>query len=80
MKNLFYLIILLLGFPVGYYLAHIAKEEIKKWRKRLLGLCSVCLVSAVGISFTGFEYKFPVILSLFFIMIVSLVIVWKSYN
>ena len=65
MKNLLYLLILLLGFPVGYYLAHIARDEIKKWRKRLIGVGVVCLVGAVGISFTEFEYKFPVILSLF---------------
>ena len=79
MKNLLYMLILLLGFPVGYYLAYITKDEIKKWRGRLIGLGVVCLISAVGISFTGFGYKFPSMMSLFFMLIVNLVVVWKSY-
>jgi len=79
MRTIFYILILLAGFPVGYYLSYICKDEIKNWRKRFLALSIVALIGAVGISFTGFEYKFPVIMSLFFIIITCLTVIYKSY-
>ena len=79
MRTILYILILLSGFPVGFYLSKICKDEIKNWRGRLIGLGAVCLASAIGISFSNFVYKFPVIMSLFFMIIVSLVIIYRSY-
>lgn len=81
-QNLFYLILLLLGFPLGIFLSKLCREEIKKWRKRLFIISVLSLLIAVIISFIPFsifEYKFPVIISLFFIIITCLTIAWKSY-
>lgn len=76
--NLFYLLLLLAGFPVGLLLAKLCKDEIKKWRKRLFIISAILLISIIVVSFLNFEYKFPVIISLFFVIIVCLTIVWKS--
>ena len=76
--NLFYLVILLIGFPAGLFLSKLCNDEIKSWKGRFIGISVLCLSLAIGVSFTGFEYKSSVILSLFFIIIVNLVIVWKS--
>jgi len=78
-QNLFYLVLLLLGFVNGILLARICKEEIKKWKKRLFIMSIVSLGLIVVISFLNFEYKFPVIISLFFMIITCLTIVWKSH-
>lgn len=76
--NLFYLLLLLAGFPAGLLLAKLCKDEIKKWRKRLFIISAILLISIIVVSFLNFEYKFPVIISLFFVIIVCLTIVWKS--
>ncbi len=81
-QNLFYLILLLLWFPTGLILARLCKEELKNWRKRLFIITIISLIIAVGvsfISFNSFTYKFPVIISLFFIIITCLTIIWKSH-
>lgn len=79
MKNIFYILLLLLGFPIGYYLSRLCKDEIKKWRKELTAICIISLLVAVGIAFTQFQYKFPIILTCFFIIITFLTIIWKSH-
>lgn len=81
-QNLYYLLLLLAGFPTGLILAKLCKDEIKKWRKRLFIMIISSLILAVVVSFVSFEsfiYKFPVIISLFFIIIVCLTIIWKSH-
>ena len=82
LTNLYYLVLLLVGFPVGLFLAKLCKEEIKVWRKRLIIISILSLIFAVLVSFIPFTiylYKFPTIISLFFIIIVCLTIIWKSY-
>jgi len=79
LSNLFYLILLLVGFPTGLLLAYLCKDEIKAWKKRLFILSAISLISIVVVSFLNFEYKLPVIISLFFIIIVCLTIVWKGH-
>lgn len=82
MQTLFYLLLLLAGFPTGLILARLCREEIKNWRKRLFVISIISLIIEVGVSFipfNSFTYKFPVIISLFFIIITCLIIVWKSY-
>ena len=56
-KELIYLIIILLGIPAGLFLAKICKEEIKNWRKRLKILIAGCFVVIVAVFFLDFEYK-----------------------
>jgi len=82
LQNLLYLLLLLAGFPAGLILAKLCKEEIKAWRKRLSVISIVSLILAVIASFIPFSfflYKLPVIISLFFIIITCLTIIWKSY-
>lgn len=81
-ENIIYLLILIAGFPAGLILAKMCKDEIKSWRKRLIIISVICLIGAIAASFLPpsiFEYKLPVIITLFFIIITSLTIVWKSH-
>lgn len=81
LQNLYYLILLLLGFPAGLLLAWLCKDEIKKWRGRMFLISVLSLVLIIILSFLSFEfylYKIPTIISLFFIIIVCLTINWKS--
>ena len=83
LTNLYYLILLIAGFLVGLFLAKLCKEEIKTWRKRLFIISTICLILTIVVGFTPitiYLYKFPAIISLFFIIIPCLTIIWKSYN
>lgn len=80
MQNLLYTLILLAGFPAGYLLAYLCRDELVAGRRWFIMLSIISLISAVIISFTGFYLKFSAILALFFIIIISLIAVWKSYN
>jgi hypothetical protein len=71
---------LLAGLPIGYLLAWLARDELVAGKKGFLALAAVSLIAAVIISFTGFFLKFSVVLALFFIIIISLIAVWKSYD
>ena len=79
LQNLFYLLLLIIGFPFGIYLAKICKEEINNWRGRLFLISVICLIGIIAIVFVDFLYKIPIIISLFFIIIVCLTINWKAY-
>ena len=81
LTNLYYTLLLLAGFAVGLFLAKLCKDEIKAWRKRLFIISGISLLLAIIVSFIPIEiylYKFPTIISLFFIIIVCLTINWKS--
>ncbi len=83
LTNLFYLLILLLGFPTGFLLAYLCKDEIKKWRKKIFFISAISLILIIKISFISIErylYKIPTIITLFFVIIMCLTINWKSYN
>lgn len=80
MQNLLYVLILLAGLPAGYFLAYLCRDELIKGRTWFLALSAVCLISAVIISFIGFLFKFSIILTLFFIIIISLIATWKGYD
>ncbi len=81
-SNLYYLILLLAGFPAGLLLARLCRDEIKNWKKRLFIISIMSLILAIVVSFIPFDifiYKFPVIVTLFFIIITCLTIAWKTY-
>jgi len=80
MQNLLYALILLAGFPAGYLLAWLCRDELVAGKKWFFLLAVVSLVGAVVLSFISFAFKFISILSLFFIIIISLVAVWKSHD
>ena len=79
LQNLLYLLILVVGFPVGLFLAKLCKEELNAWRTRLFIISVLSLIGIIVITFTSFLYKIPIIISLFFIIIVCLTINWKGY-
>jgi len=79
---IFYFIIIALAFPSGIVLAKLCKDEIKNWRKRLLLMSVISLIIAIIVYYFNFEileYKIPIIVGLFFIIINCIVIVWRSY-
>ena len=79
-QNLLYLILLILGFVFGIILSKLCKDEIKKWKGRLFFMSGASLLLIVVVSFTGFAYKFPVMIGLFFIIITCLTVIWKGYS
>ncbi len=79
-KELIYTLILIAGIPAGLVLAKVCRDEIKNWRKRLWLISIICLTLAIIIIFLNFEYKIPSIITLIFILITSMVIIWKSHR
>lgn len=80
MQNLLYALILLAAFPAGYLLAWFCRDELVAGKKWFALLASVSLIAAVIISFASFSFKFLAVLSLFFIIILCLMAIWKSYD
>ena len=83
LTNLFYVLLLLVGFPVGIFLSKLCKEELKSWRKRLFVIVIVAFALIIIMAFIPFgiyQYKIPTIITLFFIIIVNLTIIWKSHD
>lgn len=79
MKTLLYILILLLGFPTGYILSNICKDEIKNWKKRLIAITLISFILIILVSFLNFIYKISIIMSLFFIIITCLIIIYRSH-
>lgn len=78
LSNLLYLLVLIIGFPTGLLLAHLCMEEVKAWKKKLFIMSGISLLFIIIVSFLEFSYKFPVIISLFFVIIVCLTMGWKK--
>jgi len=80
-KTFLYALLLALGFPSGIFLARLCKDEINHWRGRMFIMILLCLTLILILSFirsTVFFYKSSVILSLFFILITCITILWES--
>jgi len=77
-KEFLYFAIVILGIPAGLLISKLCKDEIKSWRKRLISMGIISLVGGVVVFFTSFEYKIPVVISLFFIIIFCFVIILKN--
>ena len=82
MQNLLYVLILIISFPVGYWLAWLARDELIAWKKKytLIAILSVLLTIPVAFISIFNLIKLPVILTLFFIAIISLMAIWKSHD
>lgn len=79
-KELLYLVLLALAFPSGIYLAKVCREEIVKWRKRMITLAGACFFIGIGLLLSNFRYRFAYFIGLVFVMLTFLIIVWKSYR
>ena len=80
LSNLLYTIIILAGFPAGLILAGLCNEELKSWKKRLTILSLISLLISIAVYLTDFEFKIPIVITLFFIVIACLTIIWKGVN
>jgi len=70
--------VLILGIPCGIFLEKTCKDEIKVWRKRILGLTITSLIFSIGILFTNFQFKIPISLTLIFMILVFLTMILRS--
>ena len=77
-ETLIIAIILASAFPVGLLLAYLCKEELVMGRKWFKMISWACLVVIFVLLFVFRNY--PVILTLSYIAIVSLISVHKSFN
>jgi len=79
-KELLVIVVLISSFPLGYLLAYLCRDELVQGRKWFLSLAVLSLISSFFVVFLNFKGKFAVILSLFYIAIVSLISLYLSYN
>lgn len=79
MKNILLIGILLLAFPAGYLLAWLARDELLAGRKWFLALAIFSILAAIPVAYYV-SFRLPVILTLFFIAIICLIAIWKSYD
>ena len=75
---LFYIIILIAAIPTALILSRMCRDEIKSWRKRLMIMSIICLILSIMLAIIDFKYKIPIIITLFFIIITNLTIIWES--
>ena len=82
MQNILYVAILVAAFPVGYLLAWLARDELVSWKKWYILLDVISVVLTIPVAFISALslVKLPVVLTLFFIAIISLMAVWKSHD
>jgi len=79
-KELLTTIVLISAFPLGYLLAYLTGDELVDGRKYFILLFVFSLIASLIVAFLNFSSKLAVILTLFFIAIVSLISAWKSYD
>ena len=80
LENLLYVLIILLGFPVGLFLANLCKDEIKSWKKRLNLISLISLIFIIILLFLNFQFKKPIVITLLFIITTNLAIVLAKIN
>jgi len=80
LTNLIYLLILIVGFPAGIILSNLCKDEIKAWRFRLFSLSVISFIILIVLLFMNINYKIPIIVTLFFIIITCLTIIWRTHQ
>ena len=72
--------VLLLALPLGYLLAWLTREELVQGRLAFALLIPASAVLAAAFLFLGIEPKLPMVFSLLFIFMVSIVCMLKSYD
>ena len=76
--KILFAMIVLAGIPVGLFLSSLCKEELRSWKKRFIYLSIISFIFSLLLFFTNFEFKIPIIITLFFIKSILLTIVFKS--
>lgn len=78
LKEVMYVLLVVLGFFAGFIILKLCKDEVKKWRKRFLFIFAALFLFMVIVYFLEFEYKTSVILALAFSMAYCLpIIFWR---
>ncbi|MEK6914292.1 MAG: hypothetical protein AABW83_01450 [Nanoarchaeota archaeon] len=75
-------LVLLLAFPTGIILSKFCQDELKSWKNKFKIILIISLILSIISIISKFEYKIPITLSLFFIVITMFVLILKSdkYN
>lgn len=73
-------VIIISSLPIGYLLSYLCKDELVSGRKWFIILGILSLVASLLVAFFSFSSKLAVILTLFYLAIISFVSVWKSYD
>jgi hypothetical protein len=73
-KELFYLIVILLGIPTGLILKRLCSDEIKNWKSRIKTGILAVIILILFLLFADFEYRVPIIVSLSFFIVSNIVI------
>jgi len=79
-KEVFYIIVVLLGTVNGAILSKLCKDEIRKWRKRFFLIAIVSIILSIIIFFSQFDFKTPMIIALLFMALTSITIYLKARN
>jgi len=77
MQTLITILILVTSFPIGYLLAYLTKDELIDGRKYFIVVAIIGLILSLIFGFLG---KLVIVLTLFYMVIVSLICIWKSYD
>jgi len=77
-KEVLYVIVIILGIPTGYLLAYLCKEEVGVWRKRLTSIAIIAIVLGIIMFFINFQYKIPISVTMGFIAVFCLTIVFRK--
>lgn len=80
LENLLYVLIILLGFPTGLFLASLCKDEIRSWKKRLNLISLISLIFIIILLFLNLQFKKPIIITLLFIITSNLAIILAKTN
>lgn len=78
-KELLYLLLLLLGIPSGMYLSGVCRDEVKNWKSRLKLMIGLCVGLGVIVFFSGFIYRTSIIIGLMFIIVTCFTIIVKRH-
>lgn len=77
-KEMLYVLIILLGIPTGLFLSNLCKEELESWKHRVSSMALFSFLLTLILYFTTFEYRVPVMVSLLFMVVTFVSIVVRS--
>jgi dolichyl-phosphate-mannose--protein O-mannosyl transferase len=76
--QILYGVILVCGVLFGLCLQKICHDEIVQWKHRFLFLGLMSIIGSIYFSFSPFVYSFPITLSLIFMGILFLTLLWTD--
>jgi len=74
-KEVGYLVIVLLGIPVGIILYTLCKEEVNSWVSRIKFVPIICVILGVFVWIVNLKFKVPITISLIFILVTNLILI-----